>query len=123
MTEVSAEWVNGEFTVLKMTVPEEGMYRISYSVVNKSSDNSSFILKPLVITTDHGSRAVFAELNLGCFYTLLVKTVLLDSMEAANESVGIGEYMHVMLTDQARSVPLHTLSMYLSFFSVFVCYF
>lgn len=94
MTEVSAEWVSGEFTFLRVTVPEGDMYRISYSVVNKSSDNSSFVPKPLVVTTDSGSHAVTTELNSDCFYALLVEAVLLDSREAANECVGIGEYMH-----------------------------
>ena len=92
MTEVSAEWVSGEFTLLKVTVPEGGTYRISYSVVNKSSDNTSIVPKPLVVMTDSGSREVTNELNSDCFYALLVETVVLDSREAANESIGIGEY-------------------------------
>ena len=113
MTEVSAEWVSGEFTLLRVTVPEGGTYRISYSVVNKSSDISSFVPKPLVVTTDSGSRAVTTELNTHCFYTLFVEAVLLNSREAANEGVGIGEYMHVMLTDQLQ-VGLYCQLMYVS---------
>ena len=86
MTGVLVEWVTDEFTSLRVTVPEGGTYRISYSAVNKSNAP-----KPKVVTTDSSSQ-VANGFRPDCFYTVLVEPVPSDSSEDANRSVGIGEH-------------------------------
>lgn len=112
---VSAEWKNENFTTLRVTVPEGGKYRISYSAVNKSSGNSSFVPK-FTVPTDSSSQKVVNGLSPDCFYTLNVEAVLSETTYKVNDSVGIGERMHTvpcMLTlqnqDRQQVVQLHSI--------------
>ena len=79
VTGVSAEWVDARFSSLRVTVPEGGTYRISYSAVNKSNAP-----KPKVITTESSSQ-VANGFRPDCFYTVFVEPVPSDS------GIGIGE--------------------------------
>ena len=88
VTGVSAEWVDDGFTSLRVTVQEEGLYRISYSAVNKRNAT-----EPKIITTTSNSH-VLNDLRPNCFYTIMVKAVSLDSSEAENGSIGVGEQLH-----------------------------
>lgn len=96
MTGVSAEWVDDTFTSLRVTVPEGGTYRISYSAVNKSNDNNSCTPGSRVIMAGSVLHTIIDELNSNCFYTLSVEIVSSEFMELVNESVGVGECMHII---------------------------
>ena len=85
VTGVSAEWVGKDFTSLRVTVQEEGLYRISYSAVNKSNAT-----KPMIITTSSKAQ-VLKHFRPDCFYIVMVEAVSLDSNETENGSIGIGE--------------------------------
>lgn len=90
VTGVSAEWVNENFTSLKLAILEEGTYRISYSAVNKTIGNCSIGPK-LTVPTDSASVKIIASLNPDCFYDVFVEIVLSQPRNVVNESVGIGE--------------------------------
>ena len=101
MTGVSAEWVNDEFTSLRVTVQEGGTHRISLSGVIKRNannsctrfNNSSWSREAMADPILH---ATIDELSSNCSYTLLVEVVSIDLMEPVNDSVGVGEYMHII---------------------------
>ena len=82
MTGVAANWVNGSFTSLRVTVPEGGMYRISYWAVNKSNTTERE-----VVTTGSSSQ-VLKGFSPRYFYTIVVEAVF---METGKGSVAIGE--------------------------------
>ena len=65
MIGVSAEWVDEDFTSLRVTVPEGGMYRISYWAVNKSTG-------PEVVTTSSSSQ-VINDFSPDYIYTIVVE--------------------------------------------------
>ena len=67
MIGVSAEWVDEDFISLRVTVPEGGMYRISYWAVNKSTGPE---LK--VATTSSGSQ-VINDFSPDYIYTIVVE--------------------------------------------------
>ena len=95
MTGVSAEWIDSRFSSLRVTVPEGGTYRISYSAVNKSNAKNSCTPLSRADISDYISHtAVIDELSSNCFYALLVDVVPSDFIESMSESVGVGEYMH-----------------------------
>ena len=94
MTGVSAEWDAG-FTSLRVTLPEGGTYRISYSTVNKSNDSNFCTPWSRVVMSSSISLAIMDKLSLKCFYILSIEVVSLDFTEPVNESVGVGEYMHI----------------------------
>lgn len=85
VTGVSAEWVGKGFTSLRVKVQEEGFYRITYWAVNKRN-----CTEPKIITTISNSQ-ILKDFSPDCFYTILVEAVSLDSSEAVNGSIGIGE--------------------------------
>ena len=82
MTGVTANWVNGSFTSLRVTVPEGGIYRISYWAVNKSNTTEQE-----VVTTGSSSQ-VIKGFSPDYFYTIVVEDVFI---ETGKGSVGIGE--------------------------------
>ena len=82
MTGVTANWVNGSFTSLRVTVPEGGMYRISYWAVNKSNTTEQE-----AVTTGSSSQVV-KGFSPDYFYTIVVEAVFI---ETGKGSVGIGE--------------------------------
>ena len=86
---VSAEWVNGNFTSLRVTLPGGSTHRITYM----SESNAT---EPKMVTTNSISYVV-KDLRPDWFYTVLVKAVSLDSGKAMNGSIGIGEQFHVVL--------------------------
>ena len=67
MIGVSAEWVDAGFTSLRVTVPEGGMYRISYWAVNKSTGPE------LKVVTISSSSQVINDLNPDYIYTIVVE--------------------------------------------------
>ena len=88
---VSAEWVNGNFTSLRVTLPGGSTHRITYTAVNKS-----YATEPKTVTTNSISHVV-KYLRPDWFYTILVEAVSLDSGKAMNGSIGIGEQFNVVL--------------------------
>lgn len=85
VTRVSAVWVDESFTSLRVTLPEGAMYKISYSAVNKSNAT-----EPKMIITNSISQVVM-DLRPDCFYTIMVEFVSLESREAVNGSIAMGE--------------------------------
>ena len=90
MTGVSVEWVDDNFTSLRVTVPEGGMYRISCLSVNKSNAT-----EPKVVATSSSSLVV-EDFKNDCD-TIIFERVPLDTTETGNGSGGIGEQSHVTL--------------------------
>ena len=90
---VSAEWVNESFTSLRVSLPGGSIYRITYKSVNESNTT-----EPRTVTTNSISH-VIKDFRPDWFYTILVEAVSLDSGEAVNESIGIGEQFHIMLVE------------------------
>ena len=88
---VSAEWVNDTFTSMRISLPGGSTYRITYTSVNESN-----VTEAKTITTNSNSHVV-EDFRPDWFYTVLVEAVSLDSGEAVNGSIGIGEQFHVML--------------------------
>ena len=88
---VSAEWVNDSFASLRVSLPGGSTHRITYTSVNKSNTT-----EPKTLTTDSISHVV-EDLRPNWFYTILVEVVSVDSDEAVNGSIGIGEQFHVVL--------------------------
>ena len=88
---VSAEWVKGSFTSLRVSLPEGSTHRITYTSVNETNAT-----EPKTVTTNSISHVV-KYLRPDWFYTVLVEAVSLDSGEAVNGSIGIGEQFHVVL--------------------------
>ena len=82
MTGVSVNWVDSNFTSLRVTVPEGGMYRISYWAVNKSNTTEQ------VVVTTSSSSEVVKGFSPHYFYTIVVEGVF---METGKGSVAIGE--------------------------------
>ena len=64
---VSAEWVDADFTTLRVTVPEGGMYRISYWAVNRSTGPE------LKVATTSSSSQVINDFSPDCIYTIVVE--------------------------------------------------
>ena len=91
VSEVSAEWVDESFTSLRVSLPGGSTHRITYMSVNESNAT-----EPKTVTTNSVSHVV-KDLRPDWFYTVLVETVSLDSDEAVNGSIEIGEQFHVML--------------------------
>ena len=91
VSEVSAEWVKESFTSLRVSLPGGSTHRITYTSVNKSNAT-----EPKTVTTNSISHVV-EDLRPDCFYTVLVETVSLDSDEAVNGSIEIGEKFLVLL--------------------------
>ena len=94
MIGVSAEWVDEDFTSLRVTVPEGGMYRISYWAVNKSNATEQE-----VVTTGSSSQEI-KDFTPHYFYTIVVEAIF---METGKGSVGIGEqspymFRHMYIT-------------------------
>jgi len=79
---VAANWVDDSFTSLRVTVPEGGVYRVSYWAVNKSNTTEQ-----VVVTTGSSSQVV-KGFSPHYFYTIAVAAVF---METRKGSVGIGE--------------------------------
>ena len=88
---VSAEWVDESFTSLRVSLPGGSTYRITYTSVNESNAT-----EPKTVTTNLISHVV-EDFRPDWFYTVMVEAVTLDSGEAVNGSIGIGEQYHVML--------------------------
>ena len=82
VTGVAANWVDNSFTSLRVTVPEGGVYRISYWTVNKSNTTEQ-----VVVTTGSSSQVV-KGFSPHYFYTIVVEAVFI---ETGKGSVGIGE--------------------------------
>ena len=93
MSGVSAEWVNERFTSLRVSLPEGSIYRITYTSVNESSAT-----EPKTVTTNSISHVV-KDFRPDWFYSVMVEAVSLDSDEAVNGSIGIGEQFHIMLLE------------------------
>ena len=91
MIEVSAEWVNDSFTSLRVSLPGGSTHRITYTLVNERNAT-----EPEMVTTNSISHVV-NDFRPDWFYTIMVETVSLDSDEAVNGSIKIGEQFHVML--------------------------
>ena len=67
---VSAEWVDEHFTSLRVTLPEGGTYRISYSSVNKGN----VLAEAMLVTAGSTSLAVMdLSPDHFKFYTILVE--------------------------------------------------
>ena len=66
MVGVSAEWVDEDFTSLRVTVPEGGRYRISYWAVNKSNGPE------LKVVTTSSSSQVINDFSPDYIYTIVV---------------------------------------------------
>ena len=92
MSGVAANWVNSSFTSLRVTVPEGGMYRISYWAVNKSNTTEQE-----VVTTGSSSQ-VIKGFSPDYFYTIVVEDQDVF-MKTGKGSAGIGEYYPNMLHD------------------------
>ena len=88
---VSAEWVNDSFTSLRVSLPGGSTYRITYTSVNERNAT-----EPKTVTTSSISHVV-KDFRPDWLYTVLVEAVTLDSDEAMNGNIGIGEQYHVML--------------------------
>ena len=88
---VSAEWVNESFTSLRVSLPGGSTHRITYTSVNESNTT-----EPKTVTTSSISH-IIKDFIPDWFYIILVETVSLDSGEAVNGSIGIGEQFHVVL--------------------------
>ena len=82
MTGVAANWVDKNFTSLRVTVPEGGTYRISYWAVNKSNGPE------LKVVTTSSSSQVINDFSPHYFYIIAVEAVFI---ETGKGSVGIGE--------------------------------
>ena len=67
MIGVSAEWVDAGFTSLRVTVPEGGMYRVSYWAVNKSTGPE------LKVVTTSSSSQVINDFSPDYIYTIVVE--------------------------------------------------
>ena len=93
---VSVEWVNDSFTSLRVSLPGGSTYRITYTSVNERN-----ITEPKTVTTNSISHVV-KDFRSDWFYTVLVEVVSLNSGEAMNWSIGIGEHNHVMLLHARR---------------------
>lgn len=104
VTRVSAVWVDENFTSLRVTLPEGGAYRISYLAVNKSNTTEA-----QMITTKSISHVVM-DLNPDCFYTIMVEAVSLESREAVNGSIAMGEQVHIRLIHFPRHLTVHLLN-------------
>ena len=85
MTGVAVNWVDDSFTSLRVTVPEGGMYRISYWAVNKSNTTEQE-----VVTTGSSSQ-VIKGFSPDYFYTIVVEDQDVF-MKTGKGSAGIGEY-------------------------------
>ena len=90
---VSAEWVDESFTSLRVSLPGGSTYKITYMSVNDSN-----AAEPKTVTTNSISHVV-EGFRPDWFYTVLVEADSLDSGEAVNESIGIGEQFHIMLVE------------------------
>ena len=66
MIGVSAEWVDEDFTTVRVTVPEGGVYRISYWSVNKSTGPE------LKVITKSSSSQVINDFSPDYIYTIVV---------------------------------------------------
>ena len=66
MAGVSAEWVDEHFTSLRVTLPEGGTYKISYSAVSERK-----VLEPRMVITA-ASSLVVKDFSPDYFYTILV---------------------------------------------------
>ena len=88
---VSAEWVNDSFTSLRVSLPGGSTHRITYTSVNESNAT-----EPEMVTTNLISHVV-EGFRPDWFYTVSVEAVSLDSDEATNGSIGVGEQFHVVL--------------------------
>ena len=66
MAGVSAEWVDEHFTSLRVTLPEGGTYKISYSAVSERK-----VLEPRMVTTASSSLVV-KDFSPDYLYTILV---------------------------------------------------
>ena len=86
---VSAEWVNGSFTSLRVSLPGGSTYRITYTSVNESNATET--------ETTSSISHVVEDFRPDWFYTVMVEAVSLDSDKVVNGSIGIGEQFHVML--------------------------
>ena len=64
---VSAEWVDDSFTSLRVSVPEGGVYRISYWAVNKSTGPE------LKVVTTSSSSQVINDFSPDYIYTIVVE--------------------------------------------------
>ena len=84
MTGVAVNWVDDSFTSLRLTVPEGGIYRISYWpwAVNKSNTTEQEVV------TAGSSSQVIKGFSPCYFYTIVVEAVFI---ETGKGSVGIGE--------------------------------
>ena len=89
-------WVNESFTSLRVSLPGGSTYRITYASVNESNAT-----EPKTVTTNSISHVV-KDFRPDWFYTVLVEALSLDSGEAMNGSIGIGEHNHVMLLHARR---------------------
>ena len=67
MIGVSAEWVNEDFTSLRVTAPDGGVYRISYWAVNKSNGPE------LKVVTTSSSSQVINDFSPDYIYTIVVE--------------------------------------------------
>ena len=67
MIGVSAEWVDADFTSLRVPVPEGGMYRISYWAVNKRNTPE------LKVFTTSSSSQVINDFSPDYIYTIVVE--------------------------------------------------
>ena len=63
---ISAEWVNEDFTSVRVAVPEGGVYRISYWAVNKSTGPE------LKVVTTSSSSQVINDFSPDYIYTIVV---------------------------------------------------
>ena len=63
---VSAEWVDEDFTTLRVTVSEGGVYRLSYWAVNKSTGPE------LKVATTSSSSQVISDFSPDYIYTIVV---------------------------------------------------
>ena len=89
---VSTEWVNESFTSLRVSLPGGSTHRITYFSVNETNAT-----EPKTVTTNSISHVV-KDFRPDWFYTVRVEAVSLDSGEAVNGSIGLGEQYHVMLS-------------------------
>ena len=88
---VSTEWVDESFTSLRVSLPGGSTYRITYTSVNESNAT-----EPKTVTTNSISH-VAKDFRPDWFYTVKVEAVSVDSGEAVNGSIGIGEQYHIVL--------------------------
>ena len=90
MTGVAVNWVDNNFTSLIVTVPEGGMYRISYWAVSKRNTTEQ-----VVVTTGSSSQVV-KGFSPHCFYTIVVEAVFIETGKG-NVGSGIGEQVTILL--------------------------